>query len=363
MKARSVILPIVGCILSGVICGSAHAAAEPTEREVTFRGADGVTIAGSLLEPARMPGVLVPAIVLVAGSGPTDRNGNSLPAVQADLLKQVAALLAKNGFASLRYDKRGVGASEKPSRDPAKLHAVVAWESFVGDAASALRFAQSQPGIDPARTGILGHSEGGLLALQAAFQMKDAPMPPAFLILASTPGRGLGAVIHDHLTRILALQQATPEQTKFFLDKNGSILQAIGQTGEVPGDVPPGLAALYPTYLGGFLRSAAAVDPGKLATKFAGPVMILQGEKDVQVSATLDAPALDEALRRRSPDIHELCIIPGASHNLKPVADAADPGFTGPLASQITEKLGVWLRTNTDGQHLLRPRRDIPGQR
>src|SRR5581483_6115473 len=89
-----------------------HAApAEPVEREVTFAGAGGTSLAGTLLPPEANVHKRVPALVLVAGSGPTDRDGNQRPAIVTDLLKQFATALAKRGIATLRYDKRGMHAN------------------------------------------------------------------------------------------------------------------------------------------------------------------------------------------------------------------------------------------------------------
>jgi len=85
------------------------------------------------------------------------------------------------------------------------------------------------------------------------------------------------------------------------------------------------------------------LDPAELATKYAGPVLILQGERDVQVSARADAPVLDAALHRRRNDDHSLVLVAGASHNLKIVKDDADPGIAGPIAPQAASRLAEWL--------------------
>lgn len=158
---------------------------------------------------------------------------------------------------------------------------------------AALAFLQKQPEVDAARTGILGHSEGGLLALSAASAKTNAAKPPVMLVLAATPGRALDAVIKEQLVHFLRVQGATREQTQFFLDKNAALSAAIKKTGQVPADVPPGLATLYPSYLGKFLRRSLSLNPAGLATAFPGPVLILQGEADVQISPTADARALD----------------------------------------------------------------------
>lgn len=317
------------------------------EREVAFTGAGGVELAGTLTLPAAGNSKRAPGLVLIAGSGPTDRNGNQGPTLQTDLLKQIAERLAARGIACLRFDKRVTGALRtKLPLDAAGLGDYCAWENFVDDSIAALRFLQKQPEIDASRTGLLGHSEGGLLALAAAEQIKAEPHPPHILVLASTPGRSLDEVLHDQLARLLKQQGATEEQTAYFLNKNRDIIAALRREPIVPGDVPPGLAALYPAYLGRFLHSEFNVAPAELAQHFAGPVLILQGEKDVQVLAQKDAPALDAALRKRRHDVHTLAITPGASHNLKAVASDADAGFAGPVKAEALKALSDWLQAH-----------------
>ena len=120
----------------------------------------------------------VPGVVLVGGSGPTDRDGNnSLLPLRIDLLKQIAELLAKNGIASLRYDKRGVAASA--AQPPARFEEqerFYAWDNYVGDVMAAHAELLRHDEIKPYATALLGHSEGGLLALAAAAAMgKRAP--------------------------------------------------------------------------------------------------------------------------------------------------------------------------------------------
>ena len=316
-----------------------------SERAVNVPGAEGAALAGTLQLPVREG--KGPALVLLAGSGPTDRNGNQPSAMMTDLLKQIAEKLADQGIATLRFDKRGMYANKAElPKDKAKYGDFFSWENFVGDAASAVRFLRDQPEFDPNRVGILGHSEGGLLALEAARVLKAEHQPPAVLILLSTPGRAIDAVITDQLKRALTQQGAPQQQTDYFLAENARVTRAIEQTGKVPPDVPAGLAALYPRYLGKFLHSEMAVDPCKLAADFSGPVLIVAGSADTQVSPDRDAKALDAALATRKNGVHALAIIPNASHNLKVVKDAGDPGFAGSVAPAAIDQLQQWVRAN-----------------
>src|SRR4051812_48487042 len=146
-----------------------------TEREVTFAGAGGLQLHGTLVVPAikgKVPGVL-----LLPGSGPSDRNGNQPPALVTDLLKQIAERLAADGYASLRFDKRAaaVYASTWPPKDMAALNNFFSYDAFVGDARAGLDFLKSQSEINPKLTVVAGHSEGGLIAIQLVHDLEGKP--------------------------------------------------------------------------------------------------------------------------------------------------------------------------------------------
>lgn len=337
------------CVAAGA--GPGTWAAEISERQVTFKGADGTDLAGTLQLPAGASNAKVPALVLLAGSGPTNRDGNQPPILMTDLLKQIAHGLEVRGVATLRFDKRGMdaNAAELP-KNPNLYGAFFSWENFVGDAAAACRFLREQPEVDPARTGILGHSEGGLLALAAAGVLQSDNHPVAALILISTPGRPIDAIIIDQLQGLLKQQGATPAQSDYFLEENHRITDAIRTSGQVPLDVPAGLAALYPSYAGRFLQSELAIDPCRLAAAFGGPVLVINGALDTQVSPERDAEALNDALKGRTGDDHTLIIVPGASHNLKVAKAPGDPGITGEVAPDVLNKLEAWVTAKLDSR-------------
>lgn len=161
-----------------------------------------------------------------------------------------------------------------------------------------------------------------------------------------TAGRTLDVLLQEQLARLLKIQGATLQQTVYFLNKNREITDALRRSPTVPGDIPPGLAALYPAYVGRLLHTEFTLSPTELAQRFTGPVLILQGARDVQVSAQSDAPALKAALRRRADDAHFLAVIPGASHNLKAVSSDTDPGLTGPVKEAALTALSSWLRAH-----------------
>src|SRR5437016_3599369 len=127
------------------------------EREVTFAGVGGLSLHGTLLLPSATKGK-VPGVLLLSGSGPTGRNGDQPPLLVTGLLKQIAERLAKDGFASLRFDKRAApGYASFWPTDVAQQNDFFSWDSFVGDAKAGLAFLQAQPEVDSKRTVMAGH--------------------------------------------------------------------------------------------------------------------------------------------------------------------------------------------------------------
>jgi alpha-beta hydrolase superfamily lysophospholipase len=342
---RTIPAGCLGLLALVLECGNGFGAGPPVrtaetpqrQSEVSFAGVNGVKLAGTLLIPAHKPQAKVPGVILVAGSGPTDRDGNSaLLKVKINLLKQIAEQLAQEGFASLRYDKRGQYSSGKAPRDRELLSAFTLWQNYVGDAAAALAYLQQQKEIDASRTAMIGHSEGGMLILQAAVEGTGFRKPPAALVLVCTPGRRPEVILREQLARDLV--------TRFFLKQNDQIVEAIKKTGEVPRDVPSVLASLYPRAFGKFLQSMFNFDAPVWASRFKGPVLVLAGEKDLQHKADLETAALSAALKKRRGDVHEVYIVPNASHNLKLVKSLFDPGgYGGDIAPEAAARLRTWL--------------------
>lgn len=325
---------------------SAAARAEVASQQVNFKSNDGAVLAGTLTLPAGTT-AKVPALVLLQGSGPTDRDGNQPPAIRTDLLRQIADGLAQKGIATLRYDKRGMHANA-PGRpaNPDDYAAYFSWDRFVDDAYAAYAFLRAQPAVDLHKVGLFGHSEGGLITLDLANRLAEGERP-RLLILAATPGRPLDAVLRDQIGRLLTEQKANQNQRKYFLGENDRILNAIRDTGKVPDSVPPGLTALYPAYLGPFLQSWSRLNPAALAGRYPGPVLLIQGDADIQVSSERDAVALDQALQKRSNDDHALIVLPRTSHNLKALQAAKDPGFEGELDPVLIDRISTWLLSKT----------------
>lgn len=316
-------------------------AAPHRAREVVIPGKDGVALGGTLVRPPK-----VPAMLLVQGSGPVDRDGNIPGVFETDLQKQIAEAFARAGIASLRYDKRIACIAEaRLPKDEDALADFLKWDNFVGDAAAAWRFLREQPGIDRQRVGIFGHSEGGVIALAAARHLLDAGEMPAALVLAATPGRPMSAILRDQIERIMQQMKLKPDKAASVLQIVDRIHRAIAETGKVPGDVPRVLKRLYRPESGQFLHVALRLDPAELAAQFPGPVLIIEGTADKQVSARDDALALDAALSGRPSDDHELLIVPRVSHALRSIDGAnARHGKAGPVEPALVKSITAWAK-------------------
>ncbi|MDI3292987.1 alpha/beta hydrolase [Janthinobacterium tructae] len=274
----------------------AHAAG--SEQEATLAVHGGV-LHGTLSLPDGQG--KVPVVLLHAGSGPTDRNGNSamLPG-QNNALRMLAEALARNGIATLRYDKRGIGASASAGRREADLRL----DDYIDDATAWLR----QLRADPRFTNVLmaGHSEGALIAMVAC---QKAQLDGCVLIA------GAGNALDDIL-RVQLKPRLPPE----LYAQNERILLAL-KRGEQVNDVPPALLALYRPSVQPYLISSLKVDPRAVVGALRMPLLILQGATDLQV-AVADAQALSAA----APSAR-LVIVPGMNHVLKMVS--------GDLAQQM----------------------------
>lgn len=301
-------------------------------RELRFAGAAGVTLAGTLLLPLVSEIQPVPGVVLIAGSGPTDRDGNNpLIPVHIDTLKLIAERLAAAGVATLRYDKRGIGRSTtRPREGLAAEEQFFLWDHFVADAVAAHAELLRHDEIKPYATAFLGHSEGGLLALAATGTMGKR-RPPG-LVLASTPGRPLAEIVRAQIARTAPPLASDADR----------IVAAILDSGHVPADAPPELQLVFPPYAGPFLQAALAFDPAAVLARTDNACLLIHGGADSQIVPFGDIqPLLDGLGKRGAPG--EALVVPAVSHNLKTVSGPADPGYIGPLAPAVGDKLAQWL--------------------
>ena len=231
-----------------------------------------------------------PAVLLIAGSGPTDRNGNG-PAIATDLYRQIAYGLAGAGYRVLRYDKRGVGGSSALVRREEDLR----FDQYVDDAALALASLKARGDTDAVI--LAGHSEGASVAIRAA-----ARVPVDALVLLAGPGRRLDTILSEQFE---AMNLPEP-----MLRKALSILSVVARGGHVA-EVPKALRMAFRPSVQPFLASECAVDPARELARLSTPTLLLHGTRDLQVGA-----ADLDALRRGRPDA-EVVRLSGANHVFK----------------------------------------------
>jgi hypothetical protein len=238
-----------------------------------------------------------PVVVIIPGSGPTDRDGNNALGITAAPYRLLAEGLAARGVSTLRADKRGMFGSKAAIAD-ANSVTIANYAQDAHNWADALRKRAGARCV-----WLLGHSEGGLVALAAAQQ----PDGLCGLILVAAPGRKLGVILREQLNANPANAPLLP-QAMAALDS----LEA-GKSVDTTGMAAP-LLALFRPQVQPFLMDLLRQDPTIEAARTILPVLIIQGGKDIQVSRA-DAEALHAAQPRS-----ELVIVPAMNHVLKDVA-------------------------------------------
>ncbi len=286
---RSVFLTSAGACAAAAALRAELSAADV---DISLQTATGA-IYGTLAVPAKLP---APVVLIVAGSGPVDRNGNAGTALRTNAYEQLAAALAQRSVASVRYDKRGVGASASVATSEKDLRI----ETYADDVVGWLAQLNSDKRFS--RTIVAGHSEGSLLGILALQQGKAN----AFVSLEGA-GRPAGAVLDEQLKRNLPAE----------LDKKAEAVVAQLEQGKTAADPPPELAALFRPSVQPFIISYMKYDPAKEIAKLALPATIVQGTADVQV--TMDDA---NALKRGAPSA-KLVVVQGMNHVLKHAPDTS----------------------------------------
>jgi pimeloyl-ACP methyl ester carboxylesterase len=240
----------------------------------------------------------VPVALIIAGSGPVDRNGNG-PGLQSDTYKLLAQALAARGVANIRYDKRGVGASAFSRAHESSLR----FEMYINDAAGWQKQLRADKRFS--KIVVAGHSEGSLIGMISS---QHAPAD-AFASLEGA-GRPAAAVLLEQLKARLqpeVFQQAVPIVAALQAGRTVPVQQSWAQE----------LQMLFRASVQPYLISWFKYDPAKEIAKLQVPVTIVQGTADVQVSMT-DANALKAAL----PAAH-MVVVNGMNHILRYAPDTS----------------------------------------
>ncbi len=327
MTGKSAILATLAAVTAAG-AATAHPVPAAPPMEIEAPGPAG-PLKGTFIAPADGQ----PVVLIIPGSGPTDRDGNNPLGVRAAPYRLLAEGLADRGIGSLRIDKRGMFGSTAAAADP---NAVT-----IGDYAADIG---QWVGVVRAKTGrqcvwLAGHSEGGLVALRAAHEHGEIICGVA---LVAAPGRPLGTVMREQL-------RANPANAPLLAQAEGAI--AALERGERVDTAQFHLAlqGLFAAPVQGFLIDMFAADPAAMAASIEHPILLLYGGKDIQVSK-----ADFDALRAARPD-SVVAWLPDANHALKQVegdaladnvATYANPDL--PLAPGVIEALSAFVKKGDD---------------
>jgi len=377
---KRLLLPL---LLLALVCGPARAfdptpvptrrPQEPkppfpyTAQEVRYANGDssGVKLAGTLTIPPG-PGPF-PAVLLITGSGPQDRDESSFG---HQPFRVIADHLSRRGIAVLRVDDRGTGGSTG-NVDGATT------ADFARDVLAGVRFLKSQPKIDGDRIGLLGHSEGGVVAPLAASQSPDV----AFVILlggTGVPGseivqmqsrliaRANGAndiAIHrnqEALRRTFEVLRTEPdaaarEANLRALAKDLLVTMSDDQIRTL-GGVGPAAEAVAKGMNTRWFRYFIDYDPRPALRKVKIPVLALNGDRDLQVTPDPNLPEIEKALKQGGNRDVTVRLLPGLNHLFQP-AQTGSPAEYGVIETTmdpaVLDLVTRWIqerfaRTNTD---------------
>jgi fermentation-respiration switch protein FrsA (DUF1100 family) len=258
----------------------------------------GGSLSGSLVVPAGAGPW--PAALLVSGSGPTDRDGNNpLDDAPSGPLKQLAHALAERGVASLRYDKRGVGASTFPGLSEEALR----FDALVDDAVALARMLLAAARFDGLV--LAGHSEGALIAALASAQV-DARA------VVSISGAG------ERASNLLRRQVAERLPGELGAEA-GAAIDAL-EAGRTLDDVPEALVLLFRPSVQPYLISWFRHDPAAALAAAAGELLLVHGDADAQV------PVAQARLLQAAAPHARLLLVPGMDHLMR-TPDAPGAGI------------------------------------
>jgi pimeloyl-ACP methyl ester carboxylesterase len=291
---------------------------------------NGFLLAGTLSRPSQSTEARLPAVVLVGGSGPADRDGvvYGIP-----VLGQIADALANAGFIVVRYDKRGVGQSGGRAESASLA-------DYAEDVRAAVKMLENRKDVDDKRIAVVGHSEGGLVGLIAAAREKKI----AAVALIATPGLPGADVVLAQQQRLLNRMTLTPEEKQAKVEAQKKIHEAV-ITGKGLEQLPPDVRRSVDNV---YFQSLLTADPSKLVPPVRQPLLIVQGELDTQVEpANADRLETLAKTRKNAPQT-EVVKVPGVNHLLVPATTGEVDEYAAlkdkQVSRQVTDAIVTWLK-------------------
>jgi pimeloyl-ACP methyl ester carboxylesterase len=328
--------------------------------EVTYENkAGGVTLAGTLtLPPGKGP---FAAVLLITGSGPQDRDETILGHKP---FLVIADALTRRGIAVLRVDDRGVGGSSGSGTSSTS-------DDFAGDVLAGVAFLKGRKEIDPAKIGLLGHSEGGIIAPLAAARSKDV----AFIVLMAGTGLPGIDVLKAQGELIAKAEGASEAEMKssreiqqraidiFLQEKDESVARtklaaamkeilaatpekvkkALEESGELS-------EAMIDQFNNSWFRSFLAYDPRPTLKKVRCPVLALNGEKDLQVPPKENLAEIEKALKAGGNQDVKTIEFKGLNHLFQPCKTGSPSEYAKveiTIAPEVLKTIGDWIAEKT----------------
>lgn len=322
------------------------------EEEVSFSGgADGVTLAGILTVP-KGAGPF-PAALLIAGSGPQDRD-EALANHRPFLV--LSDYLTRKGIAVLRYDKRGIGKSAGSSDKATTL-------DLAADAQAAIAYLRAQKEINPAKIGLIGHSEGAMIAPNIASHSKDVAWvvllaPPAMkgeatlLKQSELIGRA-GGLSDQQLVASLSFDQAAYELVRKEKDPKALTdqLTALVKSTEFDAALPPAvLEAQLRMLASPWFRFFLDYDPLPSLQALKVPVLALFGQKDLQVYSKANLPLVQKALQgagNKDADVREIADVNHLFQHAYSGTPAEYAAIEETMSPEVLQIISDWILRHT----------------
>jgi len=314
--------------------------------EVSFANADaGIDLSGTLTLPEGSG--LFPAVVLVTGSGPQNRDeeifGHKPFLVIADYL-------ARRGVAALRYDDRGIGASKGNFAAATTL-------DFAGDAAAAVTFLASRPEIDARKVGIVGHSEGAIIA---AIEASRDPAVSFIVMLAGTgiQGRELLFLQNAAIARAAGADEASIAEANRINTSLYAIAMETGEDAMLRKEIVstlksgPQAELIADQLLSPWFRTFLALDPSVYLAKVKIPVLAMNGSKDLQVPVDDNLPAIGRALEAAGNRRFTLLKLDGLNHLFQHAGTGSPEEYSTiaeTFAPEALSAMGDWITSIVAG--------------
>jgi len=334
MKFIRLASPLLGVLLVLVLLGGCGPKVPSTftETEVTFETADS-HLAGTIAIPDGKGHY--PAVIILAGSGPFDRNGDVDPRSTEALAlnstyKDIAQALSREGFVTLRYDKRGVGNSTGDGGDFP--------EPSLRDLKAAVAFLKDNPSVDPKRIALIGHSLGGLWSLMEAAGNDSI----AAVCLMATPAQPMSEVIIEQIEGLLKLQGGNETYIADAVQRERALYEQLRSGGVDPASYPEPVRSQLE-----FLKAIMDVSGADYAKEIKCPALILQGDKDLFTVVPSESQLLKQAFADGGNKKVKLVIFPNLDHMFRPTPDQPSVDLyyqdRGPISADVVKTIVDWM--------------------